>query len=54
MTEAKKKDCPMFTIGNGTGYVRCRGKKCAWWDSRSEKCSVLVIADRTDAISREV
>lgn len=49
--------CPMMTIKNAqiaaphpehnpaTHNIECLRKDCAWWENRTEKCSVWVIAN---------
>ena len=38
------KSCPVRSNG-------CYKNKCAWWDARSQRCAVLLLAQRFDAVT---
>ena len=39
-----RKSCPVRSNG-------CYKDKCAWWDELSQKCAVLLLAQRFDAVT---
>lgn len=35
--------CPLSYVAGR--YMPCKGKKCAWWSDKEQKCSILMIAE---------
>lgn len=47
----KRLTCPLKQSPSRAALCYCAQDKCAWWDENSQRCAVLLLAQRFDAVT---